>query len=176
MSSDGNGASNHPGDREIGGGDAATFQTAGEILLEMSAFQHQLGTLFGEFLDRTNSARLEMLLNLVAKRAHACERDLAEYVAGMPADLKETRVQSHMHHTPKSLLGDLCDVEQPTSDDVTRVGLESDQYFEDVFRELIGIADANGTERLKDVFENLWQLELEARKSFVRQVNALQDI
>lgn len=176
MTSEADGASGHPGDREISGGDAATFRDAGEILLEMSAFQHQLGALFGEYLDRTDNPRLEMLLNLLAKRAHACERDLADYVAGMPADLRETRIQFHMHHTPRSLLGELLEIEQPTSDDITRVGLESDQYFEDVSRELIAVAHANGTERLKDVFESLWKLELEARKSFMRQVNALQDV
>ena len=119
-----------------------SWQEAGDVLIEMSTFQHQLGELFDQYRERTNSPRLEMLLDLLSERAYKCEKDLAAYVKDtMPRKLKQTRIQFRVSHTPRSLLGELCDVENPTSDDITDVGLKADQYFENVFHELIAVAD-----------------------------------
>lgn len=153
-----------------------TWQEASDVLLEMSAFQNQLGQLFDEYRERTNSPRLQMLLDLLSGRAYQCEKDLATYTKDMPAALKRTRIQFRMSHSPRSLLGELCDVSNPTSDDVTDVGFKADDYFASVFKELIALSEANGTRKLQKVFENMWELEQEAKKSFARQVDSLRDI
>lgn len=94
----------------------------------------------------------------------------------MPRALKQTRIQFRMTHSPRSLLGELCDVPNPTSDDVTEVGFKSDDYFAAVFKELIALAEANGTGKLQKVFENMWEMEEQAKTTFSRQVISLQDI
>ena len=155
---------------------AKTWQEAGDVLIEMSAFQNQLGQLFDEYRERTDSPRLEMLLDLLSGRAYQCEKDLATYTKGMPQALKRTRIQFRISHSPRSLLGELCDLPHPTSDDVTDVGVKSDDYFASVFKELIALSEANGTRKLQKVFENMWEMEQQAKKTFARQLNSLQDI
>lgn len=153
-----------------------TWQEAGDVLIEMSAFQHQLGQLYEGYRERTNSARLQMLLDLLSARAYQCEKDLATYTKGMPQGLKRTRIQFRMSHSPRSLLGELCDLPNLTSDDVTDVGFKSDDYFASVFKELIALSEANGTRKLQEVFENMWEMEQQAKKTFARQVVSLQDL
>ena len=84
--------------------DAKTWQEAGDVLIEMSAFQNQLGQLFDEYRERTDSPRLEMLLDLLTGRAYQCEKDLATYTKGMPQALKRTRIQFRISHSPRSSL------------------------------------------------------------------------
>lgn len=153
-----------------------TWQEAGDVLFEMSAFQNQLGWLFDEYRQRTDSPRLQLLLDLLSRRAYECEQTLATYTKDMPRALKRTRIQFRMSHSPRSLLGKLCDVPNPTTDDVTEVGFRADDYFGSVFKELIALSEANGTRNLQEVFENMWELEQEAKKSFARQVDSLRDI
>lgn len=162
--------------RQLADVTAKTWQEAGDVLIEMSVFQSQLGQLYDEYRGRTDSARLQMLLDLLSGRAYQCEKDLATYTKGMPRALKQTRIQFRMTHSPRSLLGELCDVPNPTSDDVTEVGFKSDDYFAAVFKELIALAEANGTGKLQKVFENMWEMEEQAKTTFSRQVISLQDI
>ena len=162
--------------RHLDEGSSKNWQEAGSVLVEMSVFQSQLGQLFDEYRERTDSARLQMLLDLLSGRAFQCEKDLTTYATDMPRALKRTRIQFRMSHSPRSLLGELCDVPNPTSDDVTEVGFKSDDYFAEVFNELIAVAEANGTRKLQNVFENLWEMEQQARKTFTRQLSSLQDL
>ena len=162
--------------RQTDSATAKTWFEAGDVLIEMSTFENQLGQLYDEYRERTDSTRLEMLLDLLSGRAYQCEKDLATYVEHMPQALKRTRIQFRMTHSPRSLLGDLCDVPKPTSDDVSNVGFKSDDYFAEVFRELTALAEANGTRKLQKVFENMWEMEQQARIRHSRLVNSLQDL
>jgi len=153
-----------------------TWQEAGDVLLELSAFQNQLGELFDGYRERTDSPRLRMLLDLLSRRAYQCEKTLTAYAKDMPRALKRTRIQFRMSHSPRSLLGKLYDVPNPTSDDVSEVGFRADDYFGSVFEELRALSEANGTLKLQEVFENMWELEREAKKSLARQVDSLRDI
>jgi hypothetical protein len=161
---------------EDGGTNMKTWQEAEDVLIEMGAFQHQLGLVYDGYRERTDSARLGMLLDLLGGRAYQCEKDLATYTEGLSPALKRTRIQFRVSHSPRSLLGELCDLPNPTSEKVTDVGFQSYDYFISVFDELIALSEANGTRKLQTVFEGMLEMEKEARKTFARQALSLQDI
>ncbi|NKB89438.1 MAG: hypothetical protein GKS06_14565 [Acidobacteria bacterium] len=152
------------------------WQIAGDIFQEMSAFQGQLAELFTAYEERSGSPRVKLLIGLLTARARQCEMDLADYVRDMPMGLKQTRVQFRVSQTPRSLLGALCDVAEPTVDDVTAVSVKSDAYFAQTFEGLIATAEANGQRKLKKIYENMWELEQEAQKSLARQISSLRDL
>lgn len=56
------------------------------------------------------------------------------------------------------------------------MGFKSDEYFVSVFEELIALSEANGTRKLQKVFENMLEMERQAKKTFARQILSLQDI
>lgn len=156
--------------------DAKSWQEAGDVLSEMGAFQHQLGLIYDGYRERTDSVRLGMLLDLLGGRAYQCEQDLATYTKGLPPALMRTRIQFRISRSPRSLLGELCDLPTPTSDDVTHVGFKSYDYFISVFEELVALSEANGTRHLQTVFEDMLVTEQEAKKTFARQLLSLEDL
>jgi hypothetical protein len=152
------------------------WQQAEDVLIEMGAFQHQLGLVYDGYRERTDSARLALLLDLLGGRAYRCEKDLATYTEGLSPALKRTQIQFRISHSPRSLLGELCDLPNPTAEEVTEVGFKSYDYFISVFDELIAVSEANGTRKLQKVFEGMLDMEAEAKKTFARQALSLADL
>lgn len=80
-----------------------------------------------------------------------------------------------MSHSPRSLLGKLCDVPNPTSDDVMEVGFRANDYFGSVFQELIAFLRLLALESSRSFREHVG-VGAGGEEAFARQVDSLRDI
>ena len=147
------------------------------ILDHAREFHHQVGAYYHHLADHAARMRVRLLLDYMSQHEERLASALADYEGAAPANILDTWFQSAqdtdaLKEVSKNLRTMHID-SQSDVDDMMQLGIELSGCLIAVYRDLAERAEPDS---VRQVFENLLEMEERAQRQFVRDAQRLNDL
>lgn len=149
------------------------YQTVRDIIQHSKQLHHDLGDFYRSLEDKVELERVKMLLNYLARHEEHIEGLLNQYSLDVNQDLWGEWFQFGPDEHLEDLVKDLKFAANNNVDDVVRMALAIDDYFIELYGKLSINASS---EKVKQLFDNLVQMEALEKTRTVRSALELSDM
>ena len=152
-----------------------SFETTKDVLDHVREFHHRLSEFYGGLSGNTGKERVKMLLDYLNRHEKHLEESLARYEEEVSEKILNARFQ---YPPPRELLN-ICKgavisgKEDLSLDGVIGIALNLDDCLIDLYKEMIKSSDL---EEVKEVFNNLLEMEKREKLDLVRNALELKDL
>ncbi|MBY4678565.1 ATPase [Marinobacterium arenosum] len=145
-----------------------------DILDWLSKYHHQMSLCYDRSANRSESSRIKMLLSYLAEHEQSLADAVAKYEKIADSQVLNTWCYEYMDHKP-DLAEALCstDLDQLSLEQIVSRCVAAHDELIVLYRYLLGRSD---TDRLKELFENLIQLEQNESMRMVRDTSSYADL
>ena len=149
------------------------FEQVRDILDHAREFHKRLGEFYQNLADHEEAARIKMLIEYLGKHEKLLEQGMVNFEESVSKQILDTWFQFTQDKTilklPKAM-----DIKSHMSvEDVIRIGLELDNRLIEFYKDA---AENSEVPELKEVFNNLLEMEQEEERHLVRAVLDSSDI
>ena len=114
-----------------------------------------------------------MLLDFMCEHEKRMEKSLVTYEQHAPKSILGTWLQYTLEEPPKRFIDSLHASPDMSVNDITELGQKVDDYLLGVFEE---VTETAATSDIKEVFQNLMEMEEEEKHSLTRAANSLWEL
>lgn len=149
------------------------FERVRDVLTHVKAFHRKLCSYYKKLEGEAEKQRVSMLLGYLERHEKHLEECLEDYEEGAAAKVLDMWLQ----YSPNSkVLDDVCDIElkpDMTTDQVVKTALQYDDLIINFYKEMTISAES---EAVREVFENLMNLENREKLRTARNALILEDL
>lgn len=133
-----------------------TFKQTRDVLHLIQEVHHELSELYEELSHQADRIRVRMLLDHMSRHQAGLERCLKVYERLVPAAVLDMWFQYVPDEATVTAVADVHFEPAMSADEITEEALRLDETLVELYRELAANA---GSAQVRDVFENLLELE-----------------
>ncbi len=150
-----------------------TFETAQDVLHNARELHHVAGKLYRQLRDGSRDERSRMLLGYMSEHERKMEDSLITYEQHASRPVLETWMQYTLEDSPQDFISNLNTSFNMTPTEIAELGQRVDDYLVDLFEE---VTDTASSIELKEVFQNLIDMEHEEKHNLTRAANSLWEL
>lgn len=147
-----------------------TFETVKDIFENTQNFYHYAAEFYQQLGEQASNERTKMLLSYMYKHEQDAARGLKQFTQHTDKSVLNTWVQITLENSPKDFFKGLSFNDNMSLEEVGMLGQKVDTYLVDVFKDLEDIA---ATEDLREIFQNLMEMEKTKKRRLSQAVNSL---
>lgn len=150
-----------------------TFKQAHEVLKDAQKFHLDMAGIYQQLLENSEDSRTRLLLEHLHEHELRMANNLKNYGAVAKHKVMQTWLQYTNEESPRHLVKRLHLSEKPSIDEINQLGQQVDIYFSDLYDVVYGSSES---EEVKEVFENLKQIQDKERITLSKATNSLWDM
>lgn len=151
----------------------SNFSQVRELLQHNQQLHSRTAQFYIDLSKEASDERVKMLLNTLVKHEQALATELKNYMQQAPFKILNTYFQFDHEHSVESLFEISFPPAQITTADVENLATHIDNYFYNLYQEMLENADHP---QVKELFENLHEHILEEKKKLSIDIYSLYDM
>jgi hypothetical protein len=149
------------------------FEQVKDVLEYGQKTHADLQSFYRSINDEKQQTRVQMLLDYLSQHEQHLEEALADFEGEAKKQILETWLQYKPSINIEKLIGDQSIQPNMPMDEVTKIAIDFDNALIELYRESAAAIDVP---QVKQVFENLLEMENHEKLRFVRDAGMLKDI
>lgn len=149
------------------------FEQVKDVLDYGQKIHADLQSFYRSINDEKQQIRVEMLLDFLGRHEQHREEALADFEGEAKKHILDTWLQYKPSIDIEKLIGDQSIQPNMTIDEVTKIAIDLDNALIELYRET---AAATDIPQVKQLFENLLEMEYNEKLRFVRDADLLDDM
>ncbi|WP_226665709.1 hypothetical protein [Microbulbifer aggregans] len=150
-----------------------TFKQAHEVLKDAQNFHLDMAGIYRHMQENTEDKRTKLLLEHLHEHELRMANNLKNYGAVAEHKVMQTWLQYTPEESASHLVKNLYMSDKPSLEEVNKLGQEVDRYFSDLYH---SVYESIESEEVKDVFDNLKQIQDKERITLSKATNSLWDM
>ena len=149
-----------------------TFEQAKDVLDNVQDLHDKAGKLYLKLSRQTKSERMKMLLDHMGQHEEKLKENIAAYERDASPKVLEAWFQYTQEETTAQLVEELEVEDEISVAEVTAISLKIDNYLQSLFEE---VSDMSRSREVKEVFQNLSEMEKEEKRYLAKVLNSMMD-
>ncbi|MFV8782217.1 hypothetical protein ACNKU7_07315 [Microbulbifer sp. SA54] len=150
-----------------------TFKQAHEVLKDAQKFHLDMAGIYRQMQEKAEDNRTKLLLEHLHEHELRMANNLKNYGAVAQHKVMQTWLQYTQEESASQLVKNLYLSDKPSLEEVNKLGQEVDRYFSDLYH---SVYESIESEEVKDVFDNLKQIQDKERITLSKATNSLWDM
>jgi rubrerythrin len=165
--------SQHKGASFILEGNTMPYGQAKEILEYAREFHRQVGSFYQQLADKAQSERVKLLLDYMIRHEKHLERALEDYEQSITTKALNSWYQYTKDQRTFTPLDSLAYSEQMSVEDVIKIGTTIDNCLITSYK---GVADTTTSDEVREIFQNLLDMEEQEKHVKARVALGINDL
>lgn len=150
-----------------------TFKQAHEVLKDAQTFHLDMAGIYRQLQENADDSRTRLLLEHLYEHELRMANNLKNYGAIAQHKAMNTWLQYTSEESAKDLVKSLYLSDKPDIDEINKLGQEVDRYFSELYET---VYDSIESKEVREVFENLKQIQDKERITLSKSTNSLWDM
>lgn len=150
-----------------------TFKQAHEVLKDAQKFHLDMAGIYRQLLENAEDNRTKLLLEHLYEHELRMANNLKNYGAVAAHKVMQTWLQYTREESATDLVKSQYLSDKPSIDEINKLGQEVDRYFSDLYQSVYGAIES---EEVREVFDNLKQIQDKERITLSKATNSLWDM
>jgi len=149
------------------------YQTVKDVVDHSRQLHQQISSIYKKLSEDQSQARVSMLLDYLKRHEDHLEASLEQFEKDKSQKVLESWFQYAPDQNIAEVLNDIQVNDHMTTDEVVGMALKLDDYFIDLYQDMV---DHSSSGAVKDVFQNLLEMEQQEKIRVAKTALQLNDI
>lgn len=149
------------------------YQTVKDVVDHSRQLHQQISSIYKKLSEEQSQSRVAMLLDYLKRHEDHLEESLHQFENDKSQKVLESWFQYAPDQNIAEVLNEIQVTDHMTTDEVVTMALKLDDYFIDLYQDMVDHSSSNA---VKDVFQNLLEMEQQEKIRVAKTALQLNDI